>query len=1791
MQSVDRVDAWMVNRVDYSGRYGSGVFRYLGTGQWRLDTTDKWGSPITVAYRETLRDDWSITLEWKPGTVTRLDTDTKAVRMLSQGGDWQELGTIDVATISTTGGCVSWVDIAAPDGVETHFRRVDDGRWEASRAAGTAPLFVFDQEVSRSDTQISIRESARGVGVVFDLDTMDVIATGGGTELPDGCTITDSGITGPASYEAGEPASVTFENPTSLDLDVLWVDYLGNEIHRHRLRPGDTWSTASFTGHLWMLRDAASRRRIHAGFLTGPTRTTASTNDVWPLGGPAVRTTVKNLYPAPIEVHRVDARRAEVLLMSLAPGEHGGFAGSSGDVLRVRCDGAVIGVLLVGSEPIQYRPVVRGPLRTPDAALVFRNKSPLSIALSLAHDGTDIVLHHMDPGEVVSQPAVSGETWSAREADSGRLLATVVAPPEDDEVILTSLVLRPPRTPLAGSDDTVTRRFVNTAPAAGMPVGLLLNAIVYRVDEFGHELDGHPVAPGQSYEVDTRRGDVWRVREETSGSEIAVHVVERGGFQEVPVRVRSTHSRVPVRLSIQNRTLLTAEVLWVDGDGSAHSQGVLAPWGTIQYDTFATHTWLLRERESGVVLDVLVAHLDDHTLVLDSTDLVRLRGAETTSLDLHNRLGFPCEVIDLADPLGANLTELRPDEEKTLQVAQGVAIGVREPGSGGIFAARVCVGASPGFPLELRGDTSGVATQVAVFNDSTLETTLYRWQDGHESEVAQIGARQSVVLDTVSGSVWLVRETPTGVVLACTMATGAPRRIRVDGRYHQAPGAARVDLALTNRSGAAVEVRSVAADGTETGRGSLADGASRTISSFVAQTTRFLLPGTELELDRCITGEEAPFPFVVRNNLLSESIDGGGLRPGEVALFERPQFQGGVKVAHCDIGDLGAAGVAAVRSLTLGPGTGIVARRAGGPAGSEAIDDVFYLDTASLVGTDVGEHIGGFEIFTVAQSADHSLDITTALTNVTRRAADRSSTVETTAYRTVVRFPPSVRAVEVWATEDVTAYVGDTAHQLNATRPTQLAPTSAGTLSLAIEAKTIGTASLLLRTNVMDPGSRFFVYPDGEAMRTLRDQPDDFLSSRAEELGLQASALGADDAARARASAQVMTSLRQLASAAPGTGPDDGRLRGPGALDMDYDAWSLDRRGAISFAPLSPQQAHALPTGESSTLSLLSLFADFDRLIVRPVAASTQQILTTVDRVGRDAAMTADQALRALDENIIAPILETVDDVIVAPVLAAAADGVEAIGQLVDGVGHLLATEAAKAAQTLQNVTDIVLAVTAEKAGAFELLILDTADKVASVVTAVFKEIGAAVDSVVTALASLFDWDAIRATHDRLLHDVAEQFFTGSGAWLDALSARVDTGLDGIASAVRSGLAGVGDSLGAIPPPARGSRAQSATSAPPPDWILDRLFGELDDGTVSATPFPQAPDLKEVATGMASVATQLESALTDLVELVLAGVEGAASSPPEELGRRVVGLLLGCVEQVATEVITLLKIVAGLVITLVRQSIAFLRAVLLGPLEIPVLSELYCQGMKRDTMTPLGLASLLVAVPASVAGRAIAGDDWPPNESLCSLGGQDALRAGLGIGSYTAGILVAPVKLIAPDPDPAKPLLMALDCSLTLLAFPAELPTTQPPPLSVENLLGSAADVVAGIVLACNLGQYVATCIEPRTTSRHASRRLRRSSTSRALNTFSATAGLLGGFVGLASDIDAQIREPSTASAANSVHGLSTLVLAAGGFIGAVSDTGRNRVADDRTLVAEALLAVAGSGAAAATLAIGALGT
>ncbi len=588
----------------------------------------------------------------------------------------------------------------------------------------------------------------------------------------------------------------------------------------------------------------------------------------------------------------------------------------------------------------------------------------------------------------------------------------------------------------------------------------------------------------------------------------------------------------------------------------------------------------------------------------------------------------------------------------------------------------------------------------------------------------------------------------------------------------------------------------------------------------------------------------------------------------------------------------------------------------------------------------------------------------------------------TTSYRTHIQLfdpnqnPRANTSVKVWASGPVTITSGGASYSIDvaSTDPAStwsawLSTDALGELSITTPASGLTTPSLYLWGNFMAVGEAIVVYPDQDSLTRLS--------------GVQAS------------------DLQQAKSY-------DGSSMIPSSFSQYGDLASVIRNslgaagGSLGAAPRSPSQPpHGLLSrravfdvrngrfgssrGSRSTKVSAAPYIAFPKsttnLVYQPVATSAARTYVPGAVAQWQAAFDASGGVtftaggaapgeprRRRDPSLPGSSVKGFDDF---------------VNDVVNGarkVAHIVWTD------VLQTFVD-------DLSNTYEFTI-QTVEEAAAVVTGLLKTVINDVTKAIQWLSFLFNWPAILATKDTLKSG-AQQGFANLGCWLQLpnINGNVKTFLgsdfQGALNTAKGGLGGASlqskQQNGNDPTVVYG--AGGAKSYTKSRWMLEKFKANAAQGTVGASAAAPGSSASCAPAG-GSIVTVVEGLVTSIGNTIANSPQfqsipadlknvftnfGSLATNPSQFVTSTFGDIIDLLLDIVGSLVQLAAAVVDDVLSALLQIVNAIIDLVLRPLQIPVISDLYSSITGGSSLSILDLACLLVAIPTTIVQQALSG--------------------------------------------------------------------------------------------------------------------------------------------------------------------------------------------------------------------------
>ena len=815
------------------------------------------------------------------------------------------------------------------------------------------------------------------------------------------------------------PVQAAFVNRTHLSLTVEWIDYGGETTVYGIIAPGERFEQATFVSHPWVLRDAYSGTVVRVvPSLTSDAEVVVDAEKLVSMAGTKVtEATMRNLLPFAIDLCWVDFNGSEQHYAELAPGAAYSVTTAAAHPWRARRKGGgpVAGLFIPGPEARQSKTFTATAIDGVQLAeLEIANETRLTLdVLALDEGGAPYPLQRLGYKERFRLTMAEGAALVARDVASGHEIRAFKARAGAHVVELGPNDLRS-----APGTKPVTVAFRNETP---------FEIEVFWIDFHKKERRYATLRPGQSYEQQTLIHHVWRARDAHTKALVGVYVASEADRQDAAFRVRSYTSTTPTGIRFVNSSMLAVDVIWLDFEGREKHYQTLEPGGSVGFNTYVTHPWIVRDRQSRRLLDWAWGDGTNQVVTIDERDIRPREGSNPVTLTFVNRLPWTVDVfwLDYAGKEQLYAT-VAPGQSHVQQTFETHPWRIRQQHSGDEVALYIASAeAKQTCSIALRSIHSDVPTSIKFMNLSPLQLGVF-WidYDGNEVRYATIASRESFEQQTFMTHPWIVRDMASMEAVAFTVGVRQPQELRVSAAATRSrPHGSPVDLTLVNGSGHRVDVNWIDFAGEEQTYATLDPNQSFQVKTGLHNTWRMREATSKSELDLYIAGSAAQQTYRITNKLVrTRERANAELWPGEVALYEHENFKGKVWILHQDTPDFRRIeGLNdTVSSVRVGPDTAATFFR---DVGFKGINDVFHLDTVALRDSDVGnDRLSSLQILLTPQQAAASIQSTSRLSEEPSAKGDRID--NRAVLRTVVSLPPMTGSVDVWATEEVTIRAG-----------------------------------------------------------------------------------------------------------------------------------------------------------------------------------------------------------------------------------------------------------------------------------------------------------------------------------------------------------------------------------------------------------------------------------------------------------------------------------------------------------------------------------------------------------------------------------------------------------------------------------------------------------------------------------------------------------------------------------------------------------------------------------------------
>jgi len=1440
-------------------------------------------------------------------------------------------------------------------------------------------------------------------------------------------------LTSEAEVEIG------FENATSMALTLEWVDFESKPVAYQSIAPGQTVRQSTYRSHPWLVRDRHSGVvvKVFGGFAEDADMRIDGAGLRALAGLDPVHVYFRNQLPVAVHADWLDFDGAPQRYDTLEPGEALSVDTFNGHPWRFTGvqSGEVVDLHIPGPTKSETKNISASLLNTAElSGLKVENTLLLDVdVMGVSEAGTPYPLTRLGHGASAHLSVKTGTELAMQDAASGHLIRRIAVQPGASEVELT-----PANMKSAGSSKACKVRFTNDTP---------FTIDVVWVDFQGKENAYATLKPGKAYTQSTYTHHVWRARERRTRKLVGLYVATDQASQQTSFRMASKTSAKPTGIMFKNDTMLALDVYWMDFKGKPVHYHTLNAHGSVGFQTYETHPWIVKDRQSGRVLDWAWGGEQDATVRINDRDIRPHESKKSVTVKFANRLPWPVDVswIDF-EGKEVPYASLEPGQSYDQQTFETHPWRIRQRHTGEVIAAYIARSRkTQRCDIRLRSEHSKVPTQIKFVNSSFLKVGVY-WIDysGREVQYATVEPRESYTQSTYMTHPWVIRDLASGEAVGFTVGARADQDFWITGRGVRSPkGSKSVNLTLRNTTGRRLDVNWIDFEGEEVDYGTLNPGQSLGLTTGSSHTWRFRDHDTGAEVDLYLATKRATQSYAITDKMVRQKERRNAeLWPGEVALYEHENFGGRVWIVHQNLRDFTKVpGLNdQISSVRLGPDTAATFFQ---HIHFKGVNDVIYNNAAKLRGTDIGnDQLSSLQVIGTAPAMAQSIGATSRVTQDVDPSGRAVS--YTPILRTVVSVPPMTGEVEIWATEQTDIRVGAKTHRIDPVKSARVKPNAAGKVILNIKPDELGVAALMLRTSGMAENERFFVFPDVDVHTKILALDKDTLWSNRRELGVDGSVSQHDVG-------QVEQALKALSSTVPAASRSlsHGRHRDRFVVTdrMPYASWGLNfgsttvsptglesGSSAIAFAPLSAADADAFSAGATRLETRAAqwgfledvgdAFSDTGKGIGNFVVKTIPKTATTIAKETKD--FVEDDVAGALSDagdavvNVVKPITKEIKNTAnkiwvegTGWVEEAATDvkkfAVDTTKEVVDGVSDIASdvkdtfeeiAEGAK--EALSDAVETVIEIAVEVAGKVYTFVADTVEIVGKFMQKVIEKVGILWRKFVDFLSDLFQWDDILRTHDFVVGQIGAGFDAASGAvreldemageFFDYLKTEVATGLDSAIEKLGGGKVAAKDRDGGI------DRSEISDKI---DWFMSFIIGEPDEGP-SDPAKPVENELRDrlktlipasVKTALNKLLTRFANELKSFVEDDMGVVVDAffdsialfqeAMNTPDKAFEMILSAILSMVKGIAITGLAALKAAVGIIFEIFALALELLKSAVMTDLDIPVISQLY-KALTGRSLSAVSLMAMLVAIPATLIAKLAGGE--PPFKAQTAIG-------------------------------------------------------------------------------------------------------------------------------------------------------------------------------------------------------------
>ncbi|MEM7310268.1 MAG: hypothetical protein AAF682_26570 [Planctomycetota bacterium] len=556
-------------------------------------------------------------------------------------------------------------------------------------------------------------------------------------------------------------AALTYKNTTSLTLELYRTDDSGGTTTQvATLEPGASEVFFTYTDSTWEARDsysgyALTTTKAPAGAKTVTVSSKGLTSPESSKRTPLNDLTFENPLPISISIARVDSAGQSVAGPTLAPGESATVQSAADDVWIIKQSGKTgeLALFITGDDATQTCQVMIPSFGGAAATYVeFLNQTTLTLDLKgLDSTGSEVTFDVLAPGDFRHQGTFVGRELRLVDQVSGKQVAGATAAPDGTFLSVDG------------------RRMFASASQTGVQLTLQNNAPfeieAYSVDTTGRETLEATLKSGSATILGTFSLCPWRLRRQMGGAEVALYITGTASAQTLKCSPVSATGGDASTTTFVNGTMLWLNALKVDSQGVETQVGTVAPSASLTLDTTSGEVYLLRDAESGFVVDLVTAWGRPQTSTVDDSSLLPNKDEAAVSIAFQNSLDVDVDLYLMGEGDAEDFIATVASGESTTQAGHAASPWILRE-----HVTQTAVGnyiptdaAAQSTTIHLKSSPGTAETDLTFENRGTRTVDVY-WldEDGKEQLFKRLEQRQAFRAKTCVSHFWLVRDTDSG---------------------------------------------------------------------------------------------------------------------------------------------------------------------------------------------------------------------------------------------------------------------------------------------------------------------------------------------------------------------------------------------------------------------------------------------------------------------------------------------------------------------------------------------------------------------------------------------------------------------------------------------------------------------------------------------------------------------------------------------------------------------------------------------------------------------------------------------------------------------------------------------------------------------------------------------------------------------------------------------------------------------------------------------------------------------